>query len=242
MGSIDSTSSEMLVFEEIGVKYYPDIIICYFMDDFPDNVRQIHGRTYAPFHKLGNDGELIFIPPEPRDLSTFWEEFKKESLLYRLLANKLLESKFYHDIRSINSNIKFFINGIFLVDKTDVKPPIDERKKILIEEGWPLTLALIDNFNIAAELNASEFILVDGIEFNDVNVGTKYTNMDLANYCEEKGITYIPNYKLYADMRTPENSEKYFFNDGHPKSIGYKRLSISLGEKIKGYLALESYI
>src|SRR5438128_7260888 len=84
---------------------HPDVVILYFRDDFPDNVMQIHGRGFSPYHKIDSNGQLVYIPPAPKDVAPLWETFKKSSMFYRLLANKILESKNYNDFLKIKQEL-----------------------------------------------------------------------------------------------------------------------------------------
>jgi len=233
----DGTSAQIMTYKEIGRSFKPDLVIGYFMDDFPDNVMQIHGRTYSPYYKIDQNGELVYIPPIPKDTSTLWERFKQTSSFYRLLANKFLESKFYFQVVRFEKNLISYVRGIGSSNPDGLGKDYETtRKEICIKEGWPLTLRLIKHFKEEVEESGSQFVLVDGEEFYDVNVGSVYANRDLAEYCLKNGISYIPGYERYAQLKSVVNPQKYFFKDHHLTALGNEEVARFVGQKIKEHL------
>lgn len=239
----DGTSAQIMTYQEIGRSFKPDLVIGYFMDDFPDNVMQIHGRTYSPYHKINQNGELVYVPPVPKDTSTLWERFKQTSLFYRLLANKFLESKLYFEMVRLEKNVFSYIKGIGSNNPGSPKKDYaTARKEICIKEGWPLTLGLIKYFEEQVEEGGAKFVLVDGEEFYEVNVGSVYSNRDLADYCLKNGISYIPGYEKYAHLKSSGNHQKYFFKDEHLTVAGNEEVAKFVGEKIKELLLADGII
>src|SRR5712691_9108200 len=233
----DGTSPELLTYEEIGKNFHPDLVILYFRDDFPDNVMQIHGRGFSPYHKIDSSGQLVYIPPAPKDAALLWETFKKSSMLYRLLANKILESKNYNDFLEMKNELLHTISNTMSADKSKNKKSYEEiRKNICINEAWPLTLRLIQSFKYPVEKNGSHFILVDGQEFYDTNVGTVYSNKDLEDFSRENHINYLPSYKKHSELLKSENTQRYTLRDGHLTALGNKEMSIFLADEIRGFL------
>lgn len=233
----DSTSCQIRTYETIGREYSPDIVICYFDDDFGDNVFEVNGIAYSPYHKLDDKGELRYIPPRPKDTTSAWEWFKKTSRLYRLFANKLFESKFYNDLLKFNKNTMGLITHLF--DKT-LQPQTNlysqRVKKICTEKSWPLTLKLIEHFKKIVEADGADFIIVDGLKFNDNFVGLTYSNKDLEAFCRKSGIHYIAAYPKHYELKTGIDKKIYFFKDNHPKAIGNKLISEYVAEKMVPFL------
>jgi hypothetical protein len=239
----DGTSPELLTYEEIGKNFHPDLVILYFRDDFPDNVMQIHGRGFSPYHKIDSSGQLVYIPPAPKDAAPLWETFKKSSMLYRLLAIKILESKNYNDILKVKQELLHTVSNTVSPDKrNNKKSPEETRKTICINESWPLTLRLIQSFKYQAEKNGSHFMLVDGQEFHDINVGTVYSNKDLEEFSRMNHINYIPSYKKHSELTKSENTQRYMLRDGHLTALGNKEMSVFLADEIRTFFTRERYV
>jgi hypothetical protein len=238
----DGTSPELLTYEEIGKNFTPDLVILYFRDDFPDNVIQIHGRGFSPYHKIDSSGQLIYIPPALKETVSLWETFKKRSMFYRLLANKVLESKNYNDFLKMKNELLYTMSHTVSTDNGKEKKRYQEvRKAICINESWPLTLYLIQVFKHEVEKNGSRFILVDGQEFHTTNVGTVYSNKDLESFSKMNGINYIPSYNKYSELLKYEDKQRYTLRDGHLNALGNKEMSIFLADEI-GLFLLEKGI
>ena len=239
----DSTSAQILAFEKIGVYFEPDLVICYFMADFADNLLEIHKRKYSAYHRITASGELVYVPPLPKDTPIFFERFKRTSLLYRLLANKFLESKVYHDYLRIYNQLSY------AVERNNSRQNYEHindyrkyRKKILTRKGWPLTLKLIEHFRDKVEENNAQFLVVDGREFSDNNVSPVYSNKDFEAFCTEKGINYIPGYKELFRLQSSGNSEEHFFVDQHPTALANEKISLFLLEEIKRFLFTDNIV
>jgi hypothetical protein len=233
----DGTSPELLTYEAIGKNFTPDLVILYFRDDFPDNVMQLHGRGFSPYHKIDSSGQLVYIPPARKETAPLWETFKKSSMLYRLLANKILESKDYNDfVKMKNQLLHTIIKAVSTGKDKHKKSYGDIRKAICINESWPLTLRLTQEFKFQVEKNGSQFILVDGQEFHDGNVGTVYSNKDLEDFSRMNHINYIPSYKKYAELLKSEDKQRYTLRDGHLTTLGNKEMSIFLADEIRIFL------
>lgn len=240
MAAVDSTSSELVIYEKVGVNYDPDMVICYFMDDFGDNIIETHPKEYYPYHLIGENGELVYVKPVLKDITTPWERVKRSSMLYRLLANKWLESKLYHNMTELGKKLAYHINRIGGAEEEGaVVDPDEWRRKILIEKSWPLTLRLIELFRDTVEKNGAEFVLVDGKLFNDLNVGTVYSNKDLEAFCKEKNIHYIPVYDLHDKLLFGPDKSEYFFKDNHPTPKGNKELTMVVAEGVRKILEEE---
>jgi hypothetical protein len=230
----DSTSSQILTYQKIGQLYRPDLVLCYFSDDFGDNVYEVQRVSYSPYHELDASGRLILIKPIPKDTTTLWEEFKRNCMLYRLFANKLFESKFYYELGAINNNVRIYLKSF---GNHDQGISYSQRiKNICTTKGWPLTLELVRYFNQIVVENGTHFILIDGLKFNPNFVGETYDNSDLETYCLDKGIEYIAVYPKHEDLKMLNRSKKYFFKDNHPTPEGNREISLYLAEKINDYL------
>jgi hypothetical protein len=235
----DSTSNQLQTYEVIGRSYNPDLVICYFVDDFSDNVFKIHNRVFSPYHKIGENGEIVYVPPIPKDHSTLWEKFKATSQFYRLCANKLFESKFYNDFNLFLKNVVFFVTPKDKkADEKQANSVTEARRQICINESWPLTLKLLKHFKERVEKNGSRFILVDGAPFSENSVGTKYSNKDLLNYCRQNNIEYLSVYEKLAEIRNYENRAKYFFKDNHPTPLANRKMSLYFAKKLKDHIKL----
>ena len=147
----DSTCAEFKAYQVIGEKYSPDIVICFFMDDFEDNIIETHQRTRSPYYIFDKKGALVFVPPIPVDTTTFWETFKRSSLLYRLLANKLLESKFYNNGMNLLYKIKYSLKHQTEKNTNKEDNFLETKNKVLKNKSWPITLRLIQEFNDSVE-------------------------------------------------------------------------------------------
>lgn len=234
----DGTSAQVLTYEQIGRKFKPDLVVCYFMDDFPDNVMKIHGRAYSAYHRLDIYGRLVYIRPVPKDFSSPWERFKANSRLYRLAANKVLESKFYNELQQLKNGVAHAAGRVVGASPSESKGSYaEERQRICVTESWPVTLRLIQHFRDEVEKDGGHFVLVDGEPFYDVNVGTVYSNGDFEDFCLRDNISYIPAYKKYSELRSLPDAEKYFFKDHHMKPVGNREMSLVLAEQIRAVLA-----
>lgn len=233
----DSTCAQLLAYRLIGKEFSPDVVICYFMCDFRDNIFKTHQRMRSPYFTLASDNSLVFVPPEPVDLTTPVERLKRSSLLVRLFANKLLASKFYQDILQVK-DIIFSAHLPKQKEKTtkkgDEPEPIDPKLRIeqlLTEKSWPLTIRLLQEFKMEVEQEGASFILVDGKHFTP-NTAGKYTNQDLKQFCIENKIPYIPIYEEYEALKKDTPNKNYFLGDGHPTVLGNEMLSKILTDKL----------
>jgi hypothetical protein len=230
----DSTSSQILTYQKIGQLYRPDLVLCYFSDDFGDNVYEVQGVSYSPYHELDASGNLVFIKPVPKDTTTLWEEFKKNCMLYRLFANKLFESKFYYELGVIHNSVRMYLKSF---ENQSQGISYSQRiKNICTTKGWPLTLELIKYFNRVVAENGTPFILVDGLKFNPNFVGETYNNSDLERYCNDQGIEYIAVYPKHEELKSLRHTKNYFFKDNHPTPEGNREISLYLAEEINDYL------
>ena len=237
----DGTSSQFLTYQKIGKQFSPDLVILYFMDDFADNMIQLHRREFSPYHKLTADGELVLIPPIPKDFSKLWERFKKASRLYRLMANKVLESKVYNNMKELSNEIGHSLHAWSASTKTGEKEGyLDRWREICINESWPMTLRLISYFRDQVEARGGKFLLVDGQEFSDKTVGMRYKNKDLEEFCRRSGIAYVPAYIPYAGIRNSKEREKFLFLDNHMKVPGNRIMSRYLAEEIRKFIPAEN--
>jgi hypothetical protein len=229
----DSTSVQILMYEKVVRNFKPDLVICYFMDDFADNIIETHPRSYSAYHVINKKGELEYIAPIPHDTSGPWEQFKKKSRLYRLVANKMLESKNYNNLKELFDRSVFYVKSNLMSNKKKINYDGHEdfRKRICIDKSWPLTLRLIEYFAQIVKADRSEFILVDGKIFHDRNVGTRYKNLDLEKFCDGKSINYLPAYNE-LDAMSGNNFNNNFFKDFHPKPLGNHKLAEFLAEGI----------
>ncbi len=226
----DSTPAEYLTYKTIGRTFSPDIVICYFMNDFHDNIFETHYRTRSPYYGLDKEGNLFFIPPVPVDLTTPWERFKRESLLYRLMANKFLSSKLYHDIGQWQEKAALYFAKEISDKKSITTKVVKDRNYYLRNKAWPVTLKLLQKFNAEVEKNGGIFILVDGYPIT-VETAGGYTNKTLEEFCKKSSINYIPLYKEYLDFKHAED-EHYFLLDSHPTSLGNEKLAEELMKKL----------
>ncbi len=229
----DSTSCQIVTYEEIGRGYSPDVVICYFDDDFGDNIIEVSGVDYSPYHRIAENGDLEVVPPVLKDTSTPWERFKRSSLLYRLYANKLFESRFYHDLKSINKSVAGLLHSSE-ADASVLKARShgETVKALCVSKSWPLTLRLIEHFNYIVKQDNREFILVDGLTFNDNFVGETYTNKDLEAFCMDRNINYLAAYPKHRELNTDKNRRDYFFRDNHPTSLGNEKISAYVAQKL----------
>lgn len=232
----DGTSPQILTYQKIGKKYDPDLVTLYFMQDFSDNLAQLHRRDYSPYHKLSANGELVLIPPLPKGSPKLWEQFKKSSRLYRLLANKFLESKLYNDLKGMGNEVEHTLQRWIQPEKREGKSFKELSREMCINESWPLTLQLIRNFRDQVEADGRKFVLIDGQEFSDESVGTRYKNKDLEEFCRQTGITYVPAYLRYAEIRNSKERGKYLFLDNHMKVPGNRIMSRFLAEEIRKFI------
>jgi len=227
----DSTCAEFLTYQLIGKDFSPDVVILYFMNDFHDNIFETHQRTRSPYYKTGSDGNLVFIPPIPVDVSNPWEQFKRRSLLYRLMANKFLGSKLYHDLEQHKEALLSYIKANNDKKNNHISPT-ETRHKFLRDKAWPITLRLLQEFKLEVEKTGAEFILVDGYPITPKTSGG-YTNKIFEKFCSDNSISYIPMYIEYLEMRDGPNKTKYFLQDSHPTSLGNEKLSEFLTKKLE---------
>src|SRR5262249_4228800 len=154
--------------------------------------------------------------PALKETAPLWETFKKRSMFYRLLANKVLESKNYNDFLKMKNELLHTISYTVSTDKGKEKKRHEEvRKAICINESWPLTLRLIQAFKYQVEKNGSHFILVDGQEFHNINIGTVYSNKDLEDFSKMNRINYISSYKKHSELLESGDKQRYTLRDGH---------------------------
>lgn len=227
----DSTCAQFLVYQNIGKSYSPDVVICCFMGDFEDNIYETHQKARSPYFTMSSEGTLVFVPPGKVDMTTYWEQFKKASRLYRLLANKFLASKLYYNTIQIADRIRY---RLITRNKSEIisnKSAIEVKNKILREKSWPLTLKLLKKFKREVENDGSIFLLVDGRSFHN-NLGPGFTNKDFEKFCKENSINYIPMYEEYSSLFKSPNKASLVLKDSHPTSLGNEKLSEFLAEKL----------
>jgi hypothetical protein len=233
MALLDSTSSALLVYREVGVQFRPDMVVLNFMDDFPDNLQEVHQRPHHPHHRLDERGELVLVAPMEKDTGTPWEWFKRTSRLYRLLANKLLESRLYFRAQRLERDLRFRLarvrGGEWATAPGDAE---SERRRLLIERGWPLTLKIIAAFQERVERDGGRFVLSDGRRLYARNVGTVYRNRDIEEFCRERGIPYIPAYEVVDGLDAQPEPEQFLLNDHHPTPLGNEVIARFLAERL----------
>jgi hypothetical protein len=225
----DGTPSQALTYEDLGRQFHPDVVICYFMNDFSDNVVELHERTYSPYFELTTRGTLSLIAPRDKDTSGLWERFKEESLLYRAIANKVLESKAYNDILAIgrDSVPSEHTSG------TSPRGYAEFRKEVAVKKALPVTLELIKHFRDVVNRDGGRFIVVDGERFHPRDVGTVFTNKDFEKFCKRSSIDYLAAFAKYAEF---ERSPGWFLNDHHLTAAGNREVGRFLAEKLYDYL------
>ena len=203
------------------------------MSDFHDNIIETHQRTRSPYYEIDAKGELVFIPPQHVDVTSPWEQFKRASLLYRLLANKFLESKLYFDLNQSLQQISYFFQFSDSKDKAQKKSidPQENRKKIMREKAWPITLRVLQEFRKEVIKNGAQFVLIDGRIITD-EFGGVYSNQDLELFCKKNSIPYFAVFAEYNQLKKGKDSEKYFLKDGHPSTPGNQILSNILFNKL----------
>jgi len=235
----DSTSAQFLVYKNIGTNFHPDLVICYFMADFPDNILETHHRTRSPYHSLNKSGELEDILPVPVNLATPFERFKRSSLLYRLFANKLLASKAYNDAKAIANKALYSLRPKSpSTGETKAKASssyAEQRMNALRTKSWPVTLKLITEFRDIVEKNGSKFILIHGRNLTAGNTGG-YTNQDFINFLKRNEISYILAYDIYEEIRFHRpKEENLFFEDSHPRAAGNDILGHHIADNLASY-------
>ncbi len=230
----DGTPSQLLAYEEIGRRFSPDLVVCFFMDDFADNIIETHIRDYSPHYDIDDGGELRLIPPKPKDVSTVWEQFKKKSFLYRQLANKLIESKKYRDLLDLYDNL-FSPYGD---SKLGLDSFAEYRKDVCLKKALPVTLNLIRRFRDVVEKDGVRFVVMDGYKFRDEYVGTVFLNNDFEQFCRANSIAYIPVYKKKLEL--DENSPKYYLKDSHPNSAGNREIARFAADQLVKFLPTSS--
>jgi len=230
MALLDSTSSAFLTYKHLGASFRPDMVVLNFMDDFPDNLLEVHRQPHHPHHRLDGEGRLVSVPPVAKDLETPWERFKRFSRLYRSLANKLLESRLYARARGAERELRFRLSSRSKEDRaTDAEA---ERRRLLVERGWPLTLEILAAFQEQVERDGARFVLSDGGRLHVRNVGTVYSNRDIEAFCRERGIAYIPTYKAVDRLEAEPERSRFFLTDHHPTPLGNEVLGRFLAEKL----------
>ncbi|NLD36518.1 MAG: hypothetical protein GX654_06585 [Desulfatiglans sp.] len=234
----DSTSNQIRTYEVIGTKFKPDLVVCYFMNnDFFDNVQSLHIKEYSPYHKIGENDKLVYIPPVPKNHDSLWERFKQSSLLYRLITNKLFESRFYNDLNVLKADILSYLKHSRNNGDSNEALNYDEMVRTTIaNEAWPLTLRLVKYFKEQVEGNGSKFLLVDGSGFENNPVGKTYSNKDLEEYCFENEIDYIHVYEKYNEIFSHKDRGKYLLNDNHPTPYANREIALFFAEKLEKFL------
>lgn len=233
----DSTVAQLLTFQNIGVDCEPDMVVCHFMSDFSDNIFETHQRTRSPYFKLTDQGILEFVPPTPVDLTTPVERLKRNSILVRLLASKLLTSSFFKDLISLKKSLDEMSAQ---VKKTIIRQKVEqvtaslhrsEDINLLTEKAWPVTLAMLKLFKNKADRAGARFVLVDGNRFLP-NTAGDYKNTDMELFCRKEHIDYIPVFEEYHYIKENDPMNVYFFKDGHPKNKGNEYLAHAIAEKM----------
>ncbi len=233
----NSTTGEILTYEKIGAEFDADLVICYFMDDFGDNVLELAGTKHASYHTIGENNELVYhYPPILRDTPGLLSEFKTKrwSSLCGLIAHKIVHTKIWHHYKILRRKFSYYAKDL-LNENPNHKAYEERIKEIYIKESWPLTLRLIEYFRDIVEQTGAQFILIDGRTF-DENVGTIYKNKDLEDHCNRKGINYIQAYKIMEQLKLSDDLKEYFFLDGHLNQLGNEKISAFLAEEIKDFL------
>lgn len=237
----ESTSSEIMTYKEVGKQFNPDMVLCYFMNDFPENVFETHRKEHIPYHKIDQNGKLQYTPPVPKDTKTLFERFKRTSHMYRLTTNKILMSKAYHNLKEVKRTISdsFKKRKSTVTKKDNCFSSKNVYQDTMINTCWPLTLRLIEHFSEISENDGAKFILVDGMEFTDSTVARWYSNSDFQKLLSKKGIHYIPIYPIDSELRKPLNRAKYVFKDNHFNNLGNERIGLELAKKLVHYLPSE---
>lgn len=230
----DATNGQVMTYATIGKTFEADMVICHFMDDFGDNIIEISQVKHAPYFEFDADQNLTYIPPVPKETDSFIGNFKRKwCKLYRLLANKVVESRSYYQYTVLKRKLGVILSGSTVQDQTDYDTMLN---RLYVDKGWPVTLAVIEKFNEMVIHDGRTFILSDGRVF-DGHVGSVYTNTDLERFCDNKGIPYLP---VYREMERLSKAplEDYFFIDGHPTTEGNRRIAKKLGDEILQYLQM----
>lgn len=238
----DSTAAQLLTFQKIGINFEPDMVVCHFMGDFSDNIFETHQRTRSPYFRLTSQDTLELVPPIPVDLTTPVEKLKRNSMLVRLLANKLLASKFLKDLLDTRESLVAILSGPMKNTTRKSKnqkssmPQNETTMQLLTEKSWPVTIKMLEVFKEEAERIGASFILIDGNRLLPKTAG-KYRNNDLENFCLKENIDYIPIYEEYHDLKENDSLAVYFLKDGHPTSMGNEYLAQIVAQKIAPVLS-----
>ena len=187
------------------------------MDDFGDNLLEVHRREWSPYYRLKPDGQLEYVAAVPKDFDNPWEKFKKESLFYRLFANKLLESKFYAKLKKAVNEV---IAGIRNRGEAVPASYSGMKQQRATTKGWPLTLRLLEKFRDEVEADDSNFIVVDG---PDIFSRRRWHRILQQGHGSSLQVGGDQVYSGLPDTRPPFSKDKreYFFRDDHPRASGY---------------------
>lgn len=200
------TAKELACYQSLGQKFEHDAVMLFFMaNDIRDNHPRLSvaGNT-NPYFLPSKDGNLMFLPPRFNAESRVVRFVKKNVYLSHVLANKILQSRFFQEIQQIIKTLSH--HG------RDVENHNMRRK--LYREAVDVTLKLIYEFNRQARLHGADFILLD-CEPISAKMKKHFDHKLLRMFCNRNGISYVPVYKVYRTFS--ENSESYRFIDGHLK-------------------------
>lgn len=248
-----STDQELLLFENEGKKYWPDLtVILFYENDVWFNTQSHYWRGRKPYFLL-KEGRLILVDLAAsrkaefvnfQNISRSIKSWIRNFYLYNFINRVVENSPFFYHL-ALRSGLKKFPNEFRVWKKN---PDADFR------EAWNLTEALLlrlkDSakkagsrlivFYVPAQTSIDEQIWQDAkIKYNisDKEWSPNTTGVELAAICKENGIPFVnpqDDFLRKSEEFKSQGKRLYFRYDGHWNKDGHALVADVLYSYVQG--------
>jgi lysophospholipase L1-like esterase len=242
-----STDQELLMLEQEGWKYQPDLVVLffYFNDIWMNGDRILSGATEKPFFNIDENGDLVLKNvPVPRPVPALEERSK----LYALVRTAIKSRPWLYTRASsalghrtpppLTSPMPAGAGGTadqFKVYKKTETPELKIR--------WTITQALLRRMNQESQQRGSRFVVfyvptrieLSSIEWDSDHIPPEFdprqVSMKIARICGEEQIPFIDPSSRFreATMQGP----LYYKHDVHWNSAGHHLAAKILAEYVR---------
>jgi lysophospholipase L1-like esterase len=180
-----STDQELLVLQEEGLKYHPDIVLLLFdRNDVVEgnNARQIDGIQPKPYFTMENDWLVLRSTPVPYD-PWYWTKKGAQARCYGLPGgppDSFLSWGYWRQRVLPKSHLFNWLS--FRLSHPAKRSAEKREERKVLEANMALTKELLRRLNTLCQENGTRFVIAD--------VPSDYSPI-LADFCRRENIPYI---------------------------------------------------
>jgi len=235
------TDQTCLLLEKKIINYRPDFVVYTFcINDIANNMEK-EGKPYFVFDSLSNNLSIKGYPLEEHDIFNSPAEKHGIFKIDQIIKDK---SFFYRKLRSI---LKLIYMPKVPLDRHIDLLPFQINRSEKWENGWNMTLRIIERMKVFCELHNVNFILVDGIyrasidsdyqkrikgKYGDIFNFFKVTN-DLKVFCEKNEIRFISLSEEALERHIDPENLMHIEDLMHPNKAGTRFFSEMVAKEVK---------